>query len=996
MFVSTWLPACKTPKLDTCLPMNFIQKTKPAPTLFIAIATFLVFSYPNLLKAQPHAQAAEIMLNKAKNLIPADNAQAALLLNKSATTFQKEKNWEKYVECLTNLGTAYYYLQAFDSFETTVRLAHSLAEKHLPKSSPNYLTAVSEMGLVYDNEGNLQKAIQFYRAAIALNKNTVNDKYLLYVDYANLSYTYLTLGDYDESIMCWKKCYDVIADTMGTSNHEIGGLLPQIARCYKAKNQLDVARDYYLSSLATLDKLDRIQFYDQTRWFAYLGISEIYLEQKDTRNAFLYAQKAQALNAKYNLLEDFRTWALLGNLYLSTGKYQLALDNFEKQRKSAEAEYSMFRNHPQTALATSNIAKVYAETHDYPLALKHYQIALQTIAVGFSSNDTRKNPAISQFVNKSDALVILAGKADALAKYHFSQKKGTANLEAANECYLLIADLIQSIRQGYLAEGSKHTLSERALPLYEKAIGVALEMYRATGKELYLEQAFAFAEGNKAVLLFENIRDQLAKGFAGIPDSLLAKERDLLAKITFYEKIILESQQKATPDAPEKLREWNSKLFGLKEQRKQLNELLEKQYPSYFERKYSDGPASIAAIRQRLPDGNTALVEYLLGPQNGYVFFLTKKDLRVLTIKDVTAVEAHRLALRQLIAAPPSSERFASDFAAFAEHAHTLYTMLLKDGLTQAGQGIERLLIVPDGPLNFLPFELLLRQPATAGSPDFSPKKLHYLFEDYAIGYHYSATLLANATPGQAGGTAFLGYAPSFGQGVAGSSSSSSRACVGGQLSDLVCNGQEVEAIRQLLGGQAVLSNGASTQAFLRDAPNCGILHLATHACIDETAPGLNKIFFADGHLSQLDLDQLRLHAVLTVLSACNTGTGKLQQGEGVMSMARSFLLAGSASVLTSLWAVDDCATSDIMLRYYQFLKSGETKDRAIQQSKLAFLATADRERSHPYYWAPFVQIGDTAPIMRTGFFAGKMLYLLAGVAGALAVFLYLRRRAKR
>ena len=80
--------------------------------------------------------------------------------------------------------------------------------------------------------------------------------------------------------------------------------------------------------------------------------------------------------------------------------------------------------------------------------------------------------------------------------------------------------------------------------------------------------------------------------------------------------------------------------------------------------------------------------------------------------------------------------------------------------------------------------------------------------------------------------------------------------------------------------------------------------------------------------------------------------------GEGVMSLARSFVLAGSQSVLTSLWSVDDCATSDIMVEYYKCLKKGMSKDDAIAQAKLVYLKTADLNNSHPYYWGAFVQFG--------------------------------------
>lgn len=928
------------------------------------IAIFIFFTPTHVLSqkiSEAEVKSAEKKFEQAQNGFLNDLPSAIKLLNQAKTPFEKAKRWEDYINCLNFLSFAYYNIEAFDSFEITVRLAHNYAKKYQSDTSQVYITTVANMATVYDNEGNYQKSIFFNQETGKLQEKYFQNKYAVSITYSNIAYTYSTLGDYDESINYLKKALELAIETSGKESHDAGRILREIANAYKAQNKLDKALEYYQKSLSILDKLERVEFFEQTRWYAYVDLAEIYLQQGDKKKALDYANKAKAINAKYDLLEDYKTWQVLGKIYQSEGNYQLALNNFNQQKKATEKEYSMFAHHPQKALAISNIASVYVDMKDYSTALKHYQEALKDIAAGFNTEDTRQNPKIETYINKLDALTILGGKAKALSSAYKTGKGNLADLKAANDCYSLMAKLINSIRQGYLAEGSKHTLSEKAVGIYEQGIGVALELHRATGQQTYLEQAFALAESNKAVLLFESIRDQMAKGFAGIPDSLLDRERDLQAQISFYEKKLLESQQKTTPDAEAKLRDWENKVFELKEARNKFNQLLESRYPDYFHLKYQTDAASIAAIRDRLPSEDAALVEYMLGPHRGYVFFLTKKQIAAYPIKDRSAIEEHLSQLREIISQPPTSERFANDFNSFSLHASALYGSLLKEGLEALPNDIEQLVIIPDDVLNYLPFEVLLRK-TSSGKSDFSPKSLDYLFEDYAISYHYSATLLTNTQrlPKKlADESVFLGYAPSFGEGI----TSTSRACTGNQLSNLSCNQQEVAAIQKILGGKAVFSNAAISKAFLLDAPNFGILHLATHACIDDSSPSLNKIFFTDDFLPQIDLDQMRLNAALTVLSACNTGSGKLQHGEGVISMARSFLLAGSASVLTSFWSVDDCTTSDIMLHYYQFLKKGYPKDEAIQKARLAYLKGADMEGSHPYYWAAFVQFGDASAL---------------------------------
>ncbi|MEM9824340.1 MAG: CHAT domain-containing protein, partial [Bacteroidota bacterium] len=180
----------------------------------------------------------------------------------------------------------------------------------------------------------------------------------------------------------------------------------------------------------------------------------------------------------------------------------------------------------------------------------------------------------------------------------------------------------------------------------------------------------------------------------------------------------------------------------------------------------------------------------------------------------------------------------------------------------------------------------------------------------------------------------------------------------------LACNQPEVAAIQDLVGGQSFLAQAASKDHFIQQIKNAGIIHLATHACVDLETDALNQIFFTDDYLTSVELKNLQLQARMAVLSACNTGSGKLQTGEGLMSLARSFTIAGCPSTLMSLWSVDDCATSDIMLLFYQELKAGKDQPTAIRNAKLQYLATASKEKAHPYYWAPFQMVGASWPVL--------------------------------
>ena len=177
---------------------------------------------------------------------------------------------------------------------------------------------------------------------------------------------------------------------------------------------------------------------------------------------------------------------------------------------------------------------------------------------------------------------------------------------------------------------------------------------------------------------------------------------------------------------------------------------------------------------------------------------------------------------------------------------------------------------------------------------------------------------------------------------------------------------QEVENIQNLLGGDVFLREKAAESTFKQKANQYRILHFAMHAMPDSANPTFSKLLFTynaqdsleDNDLTAAELYTMHLNADLAVLSACQTGYGKINRGEGVMSLSRAFAYAGVPATVMSLWKVPDNATSDIMLTFYKNLKLGQTKDDALRNAKLSYLAQHP-EANNPFFWAGFVAEGD-------------------------------------
>lgn len=190
------------------------------------------------------------------------------------------------------------------------------------------------------------------------------------------------------------------------------------------------------------------------------------------------------------------------------------------------------------------------------------------------------------------------------------------------------------------------------------------------------------------------------------------------------------------------------------------------------------------------------------------------------------------------------------------------------------------------------------------------------------------------------------------------------------KLRDLPWSEKELKGVAEIVQSDLYLRSDATEDAFKENAGRFGIIHLATHVILDDKEPLYSKFVFSkkpgsdeDGFLHLYELYTMRLHANMAVLSACRTGIGKSVKGEGMMSLARGFAYAGCPSVVMSLWAIDDKATSIVVNKFYEGLAQGRSKDAALRNAKLSLINSRDPVLSNPYYWAGLVVIGNTDPL---------------------------------
>ena len=214
----------------------------------------------------------------------------------------------------------------------------------------------------------------------------------------------------------------------------------------------------------------------------------------------------------------------------------------------------------------------------------------------------------------------------------------------------------------------------------------------------------------------------------------------------------------------------------------------------------------------------------------------------------------------------------------------------------------------------------------------------------------------------------------------------------------------EVEKVSALLGGKVLKGENASEKNFKQEAAGKDILHFATHAQVDPDNETKSCLFLIgeadpfkddDGKLYINEITDEDISAQLVILSACNTGNGKLSSGEGIMSLARAFRYAGAESLMMSLWLANDQSSLPIVTKFVENIKNGMTKDLALQQSKISFLSKADPMMQDEFYWAGFQINGNIDPMVNKYIISTRLLAWLFILGTGVLTFFFLKRKSK-
>ena len=748
-----------------------------------------------------------------------------------------------------------------------------------------------------------------------------------------------------------------------------------LAKMYSNEGKLNLARKYYERNIRNLKKNNSE---DKSSLHAnYNLLAEVLKRQKNYEEANSFLFKTYRFNIKNSKDNDLLTVLNIAQNYNSLSQSDSAKYYVNIARSLLK------KNDPEESSFYQVSAETQQKNGNYDLALKEFQKALTLVSTNWGGNSSFKKAHILnkigllqnqyQYYHKAlntydKAILLLSNSSSENSQNKLFQvyrnkaivlntlNTSESHLSAFNTTDLSIK-ILDDLKTGFLNNNDKLRLIENAFPLFESGLIAAHSLYESSKNDYYIEEAFRYFEKSKSVLLLEALLSSQATTFAKIPKEKVTYENQLKSEITNIEKELSSSRNIEVG--------LEDKLFNLRQEHINLIVDLETNYPAYYDLKYNNKIQTLPEVQDNLTE-NDLFISYFYGNQNIYTIAISKNDKFFHSITITEELENHISELHAMLSNAKSNPDSLSKLS------HKLYQKILGPILKLHPQ--ERIILAPDGLLNYIPF----------GSLVTNERERRYLIEDKIISYVNSATLWTQLNGKKQNSAKLLAFAPSFDANIPSDDSRSQL------LGNLPHNRNEVQQILTSFTGKSFIDDQATLQNFTATLSDYSVLHLATHAVFDDKNPEYSYLAFtpntaSDDLLFVKDLYNLTLNASLVTLSGCESGIGELKRGEGFLSLARGFFYSGAASITSTLWKINDNSSSDLMGDFYLNLADGKAKDESLREAKLTFLEkNKENGLSHPYWWSGYIIQGNTKPLVSSS----KWQWILYGSIVILLLFL--------
>ena len=863
-------------------------------------------------------------------------------------------------------------LQAIATFEQALSLSREIGDLKMEAACLN------NIGLQYIQLGDRQKALEYNLRALQPARVS-GDRSTEAGTLNNIGSSYKNLGEFQKSIDYFEKGL-ALSRAMGdasklvTSLTNMGNLYLDVGETQTALYYYQQALDAHRNDIGNLN--NKVMVINQ--------IGLIYEEAGDVPKALEHYEQALSIVQSNNLIRPHAFCVFyIGRAYAGIGDKEKAFDFLQK----ALALSRTAGDRPLEAYTLDQIGLLQASTNEIAKAIESFDLAISL------SREIR---------NKLMQATILNHKARVLRNVG-QIEQARANIEES-------LSLIESLRAKIGSPGLRASYLARVQDYYELAVDILTRLHQQNPSGGYDKLALQTSERARARALIELLAEGQINIREGISPELLKAERDLLQQFDARAEALSRLSSKRT----EQIAAIQKELEELRAQYQKLQADIRATSPRYASL-VQPSPLTAQEIQQNLLDADTMLLEYSLGKERSYLFAVTQDSIKTFELPKREEIEKAAREVYELLTARNKTikfetrdeklDRVAQADAAFGKAANKLVQLVLAPASKALTK--KRLLIVPDGPLQYVPFAALpgskmekptqnselplilnheivmlpsastlavLRKEAEGRTP--APKTVAVLadpvFEKDDERFKVFSAKMKHATNASPNLAAKVRSAETkdfnyFTRAV----EEAENTDVGFQFARLPFTRKEAQAIGRLVPVSQNITaldfSATRSMALNPELSKYRIVHFATHGFISTAHPELSGIVLSlfdehgkpqDGFLRADNIYNLNLPADLIVLSGCRTGLGKEIRGEGLIGLTRGFMYAGAARVAVSLWDVHDEATAELMTHFYHgMIKEKLSPAAALRRAQVSMMK--EKRWSSPYYWSSFILQGE-------------------------------------
>ena len=885
---------------------------------------------------------------------------------------------DSYYISYNSLGGMMWYSSKFDS----AIYYYKKADKTLKSLEQNpwntYYRSASlnnNIAGIYSIQGDIDASINAMQTTVtnlnAFLKEDISDvrrtyaQEFLFQAIENYAGLYKDIGDY-------KKAKQLLSYAFQLKNRHLTPESPEIAKGKVLLGQIDVSLRNYTDAEQLLN--EGIADFENTNgdygyWLAdaYYNLALLHSDLGDYDTAESNYAKAEtyykaSLGNYYDeLYLDFTVNA--SNFYSQIGNKDKALSMANDALdyiKANQGEQTLLEYYQEL-----NLADIYYQNEDYDNALKFCNRAIDLI----NSNAFIENSQLNTLRVEGNKISAILLKVKTNLKLTPTQDE--AFLKSQLQQLDAAIKILENQKSVIANDNSTAILIQDNIGVFKVAKILNLELYNRTKNEDYLRDLLGYHES----MIYHKIRSRLnsksSEITANLPQAILDKERTLKNELNNY---LDENSNFETYMETEK--KW---LVFLDE--------LKRDHPNYYELRYASISQSLKDLKDKVPTAST-LVRYLYINDGLYAFIIDNTSIKMVAISSDGLANKITL-LNEKTAAIESTFKLQFE----------LYNQLWKP--IESFISNDNVVVIPDKELFNLSFELLTNKECN----NLQQLSTNSLLAKHNISYNYSLFLIDKNSQPIGYDSNFIGFAPEFSEEMKTSYKIAIKDSVDMDYTYLKLLPQPfakqlTQSYSKLFNGNSFLNEKASKGIFTQNAKEHKIIHIGTHAESDNITPEFSRLIFAksaeddNNSLYTYEIYNQNLASNLAILTACETGKPAYQPGEGMISLAHAFNYAGSESILTSLWKIDEQSSAKILEYFYDNISDGLSKDEALKAAKLKYISSAEGRTAAPQYWAGLVLIGDTAPIaLETSQPLWKWM-LLALVILALAWFGLRKRRA--